>query len=104
MFNTKYHQHLQRMHNDLERSQIQHEINTSRYDNPEPVPIRLSLSEKIAHMSHQNNSHVHTPIIPAASVNPINKLKVKLLEGSGSSQVPYKRQSTVIGGGNVDYK
>jgi hypothetical protein len=80
------------MHNNLLRSSIDHDKRTGRYDEVAPLHTRGTLSEKIGHMlNHDEQKTIIQPIQVG-------------LQGSGSSQVAYKKQSTVIGGGNVDYK
>jgi hypothetical protein len=96
MFNTRYHQHLQHIHKQNLKSSILDDKRTGRYDNVEPIHTRQTLSDKINHMLEHK---------PSTNNQSIQVVTYKL-KGSGnrSSQVAYKRQSTVIGGGNVDYK
>ena len=96
MIRTKYNDKISQKHKDILIDAIQHEHQTGRYEEPEPIQHRITLSEAINALPSSRAVLVAQPNVGQ------NILKYK--KGGGKSAVVYKKQVPVIGGNNVDFK
>ncbi len=107
MIRTKYNDKISQKHKDILIDAIQHEHQTGRYEEPEPIQHRITLSEAINALPSSRAVLVAQPnvgqnILKAKQVKP--SMGLKALKGGGKSAVVYKKQVPVIGGNNVDFK
>ena len=96
MIRTKYNDKIAQKHKEILIDAIQHEKATGRYEEPEPIRQRVSLSDAINALPSSRVALVAQPNVGQ------NILKAK--KGGGKAAVLYKKQVPVIGGNNVDFK
>ncbi len=115
MIKSEINDNVLHLHDNIIHDAIKHEKQHNHYDYLEVFKPRLNLSEqiqslrqeptvpksnrKLLNQMHRIGELHHKVISHALKHNPEQEMKT----GAGNPDVKYKRQKTVIGGGNVDY-
>ena len=96
MISTKYNNKIAQKHNAILIDAIKHEQQTGRYEEPEPVQRKMTLSDAI--------NALPSPRAALAAQPNVGQNILKAKKGGGKAAVLYKKQLPIIGGNNVDFK